>query len=1171
MGRFGMEPIEKEWFNKIASVENRQIDGRPLYKYRLTGSEYQELRDILVARSSGPESLDDLLSEFGFRILFVFFATEWYKREYNGGPWCWDDIFSRFTTKTVRNVASRSEAVRGGLKSLKIDIPNDTEGKKYFGAIITNGGLPAKYIQNNRGPGGIVGLIKNSLKYAIKYIVSEEDLYDVVVEKSSIYTFPQSLQQESMYKLIRDVVKNIVRLKERYKLNSRTGVITKLDAMCPNWREDFPILLEDDAIKSLLDTLIQEASETKVAQKRPFVLRYLEGDLESLEFKATIVFPDQPLEKDYFDYYFGIKEELPRSFYLNLWDENQTKIAKAEADLFKSDEYNLTPYQNILCPYLSVVVEAYSPNNTIEGSKVRLAEEIDLEAPLVFVKDDKQKYIYRGSGNVSIAESICYIAVHDTVDISSSNMESVATFCVKGSVFVLYKCDASNINIGDYEILLNTTNKTRQYVLGGRLLGYKTKPCDVYLGIPNLYYIDEEQNYIKEQHVFYTRYGSEETIPLSDCIGKINICCKKDGKIACKLTAFIVPENTRIEFENLNVSGGRIQIKNIPNLKLSPHYSGDYSVKVSDSVLDVASLIPLPPAKIKLGIELINVGSCVELELPFPVKGCGFYDEEKNCINGDVISFNDIKGKRIQIFGVNDGCEVTLKAGNVSVEKHVGTIHGYAEIKLIDFDNDIRFLFGNSAEEVRINISCGLGQMSYLRVFKYDAALEYASDSPDPKIIIIPQTNSGHLHIGNSVIRAFNLQNLSQPPHKLSVLQGSFVDLSQLEDKSGVYLLCGESNAGISIKPVVWRHIGNSEISDFYKYIVWGATEDLTKFLLKHAGEDYSIGVWNDVQELAKLFAQEDISADAIVLWHAIVADPKLLSMFLLRIGLYVPAFASEIPLSESMSIADKIMRVHIANVDKFLRKVRDELLVHTALIPRKIWKESVKAYKSFFNECLDVFYKSYIECTYRSELHNYMHITHKEQFERFKQNLWLEQSALLVNLFKESSYGLVTLMWAPEDYPFIQGQSDIKYKIIQDNMKIWAMSQDAKYWNNILFNDRTKLLNSYMNETGGFNGISVPFAALVQKCAPQCIKECSCYDDFDSCKMYLFDFDRFAEPCSSIVHFPILCGLLTYCGADDGCLKDADLQQAVKNFINFHSEYFIEAYKITTIIMAKL
>ena len=99
MSRLFMEPIEKDWFNSMLGARNITIDGRPLYAYRITSSEYKSLRDILATRCKENLDLDELLSERGFSVLFVFFATEWYKREYIGGAWRWEDIFDKFTNR----------------------------------------------------------------------------------------------------------------------------------------------------------------------------------------------------------------------------------------------------------------------------------------------------------------------------------------------------------------------------------------------------------------------------------------------------------------------------------------------------------------------------------------------------------------------------------------------------------------------------------------------------------------------------------------------------------------------------------------------------------------------------------------------------------------------------------------------------------------------------------------------------------------------------------------------------------------------------------------------------------------------------------------------------------------------------------------------------------------
>ena len=69
-----------------------------------------------------------------------------------------------------------------------------------------------------------------------------------------------------------------------------------------------------------------------------------------------MIFPSKPVEKDYFQRYFGITEEIPQTFYLNTWDSNKTKVAKIEADLFKSDVYKILAYNNKLPVTESVIL-----------------------------------------------------------------------------------------------------------------------------------------------------------------------------------------------------------------------------------------------------------------------------------------------------------------------------------------------------------------------------------------------------------------------------------------------------------------------------------------------------------------------------------------------------------------------------------------------------------------------------------------------------------------------------------------------------------------------------------------------------------------------------------------------------------------------------------------------
>ena len=1157
MSRLFMEPIEKDWFNSMLAARNITIDGRPLYAYRITSSEYKSLLDILATRCKENLDLDELLSERGFSVLFVFFATEWYKREYIGGAWRWEDIFDKFTTKKVKNANARSNAVRSALEFLQNPISSDATGKIYFGAIIANGGLPAKYIQNKQGYLGIVGLITAALKYKLRYVVSADELLDFIEDRADNYNFADSLRNESMYQLIVDVVEKIVELKNHYSLNSKSGVITKLDAANPDWREEFPILLEDGAIRTLLDTLMQDASEIRVAQKRPFVKRFLNGNPDELFFDLDVIFPSKPVEKDYFQRYFGITEEMPQTFYLNTWDSNKTKVAKIEADLFKSDVYKILAYNNKLPVTESVILETFSPINdkNINGFKVRLAESINLSEPLVFILDEYGKYLYVGSGDVGVATSSCYVGLADDFTEIPQDLEPVNTFMVDQNKFGLYKCENKNVVIGNYEIRLNDTTKVKQYVLGGRLLQYRAKPYDAYLGLPQLYYIDEEQNYIKEPNVVYRMHNSDTILPVTECVGLVDVCCSKYGKTICKIPAFILPPETQFEYKNITNNSGDILIKNFTPAKIIPIDNKEYSVDVTENTIQFTSLAEIPPATVGFGVWFADNMGHMDISMPFPAKGFGFYDEHLSCINNSVISVNSLHGKRINIFGLPDGCYLKLNSESQHIDKHLTTIKSFAEYRLIDYEQDMRFLFEDNVEDVTLTLESSFERPARLYISKYDMTAEVR----DKSIFVLAKTNV--VPAENSVY-AIGLLNEDAQPICLRITSDGIIDTSALE--TGIYVIYSAANADFSIKPFVYRHnLPNVAIDDFYKYIIWGDNKSLCNILLSELDFNYDSKLWQEIDRLSKLFIDKDIPLDAVNLWPCVANNPSLLAMYLLRGTFVKPVLDKNQSLPETIDWATKLIDMQYAGVTKMLHKFRDEMLINTALLPKDTLSDVIEKYKDFFNRTLDDMFVSHIHDNWDSKIWEYMETKFKENFEQLKYKIWDKQYYVIATVFKEVSFTLCTLMYTPQECMRVLHQNDESNSFLRSNISDWANSKTALDWSENLFGEINQMLNGYVSlVTAGYDGIKIPHnvsATLTNKC------ECK-----NTCKAPLFRFDQYPEIRSYVIHFPMFCAWLAYQGRD-AYLNDPELVRTVRNFIRFHASYFVEAYRIATIILSKV
>lgn len=1165
MGRFSMKPNEKDWINRMLGARQAVVDGRPLYAYRLKNTEYQELKNILAERCQSCMFLDDLLDDYGFRILFVFFATEWYKREYVGGPWRWEDIFGKFTSKAIKNVNKRSEAVKEGLRSLKINISDDADGKKYFGAIITNGGLPAKYIQaNNNTNTGIVGLLTTALKYTIKYVINDDDLYEFIESRAPSQNFPASLQNENMYQLIIEVVRKIIDLKSRYNLNSRSGAIQKLDAANPTWREEFPILLEDDAIVSLLNRLIQEASETKVAQKQPFITHFLNGDNDSLFFDAKITFPNKPVDRDYFTRYFSAGDDLPDVFYFVARDADKTKIAKVELDLFKADTYIITPYDTPIHPTNSLILEVYDRDGQpVKCAKLRLSEEIDTTAPFVFTKNESGRYIYRGSGTVSVQENTCYIGISDSQLFTNNSLPAVNKFSINEQQITIFECTEPQITIGNDEITLNATQASRQYVLGGRLLGYKTKPYDAYLGIPQLYFIDEEHNYIKEQNVIYRKHKSDEILDMSDVAGLVDVCPVKNGRILAKIPVFVLPQDFRVEYDNLTESGGQVTITPDEH-EIVVHRSASYNCLQSDNTLKLSSNKALPPSKFYVDLMFQDGFGKLNLELPFPAKGFGFYEESDNCINGETLSLQRIYGKSIKIFGMKDEILLSIRSGDITLTKNLVSTDNFSEHRLIDYEHDLRFLFNENDGDISLKLSDTHGHQSHLFISKYDSEISVTAEK---QLAIIPRKG---LKATDFHLIAVNLLDINAPVINLSLVNECFIDTTILNGQGDLYLICSDKTSTFVCKPFVFRQAANAQIGDFYKYIVWNADAELTDLLVKSAVHDYSSEIWTNITSLMNIFDKNNLPLDSINLWKCISKNPSVLCAFILRAGFVSPDSLVEKKILEEPDIIRLILNAMDQRTTKFLHKIRNELMANAVQILRRDLITAVDEYKNYIFKSFDEYFSEYIQATQQAELREFVRRNYACAIDFIKQDMWLRHYKNIANVFFEISYELIVAMYdSPDILKKIENVKFLNSRLdgtaLQDNVNKWANVNEPDDLSTFLFRDLSKLLNPFLNQAT----IIIPFDKILAKCGPKCMNECMCNPSFGNYNKYLFNANL--GPQKNLVQFPILCAFLAHCGSDDTCLSDPDLTLAIKNYINFHAKYFTESYRIATIIMSKI
>ena len=321
-----------EWTDGMLS--KRQLsepDGRHLYQYRISGDEFYLLDTILrgyVEVGQFHLGFSGLVKRPNFPPLFVLYGAEWWCRRYDGSGFSWEGILRDLGANADEwNQGQRSECVRDGLRRWKLRELNGI-GFKYLGAIALEGGLPMKSLAEARG--GIGHLLGRVLRTANNRTVIQEDIQSWV-ESLQLY-LPKSYRQPAIFTLLAETAWTVLNLKQTARLDSGKDAVARLDQTIPDWRNQFPLPMEDRQAQLLIEQLVREAANVRL-QKPSVCLpveRFLEFNEEKEEWRLTSVIElPEIIEGKKIGGLFEIEpEDLPRFAELSLIAGKEAQTAQ---------------------------------------------------------------------------------------------------------------------------------------------------------------------------------------------------------------------------------------------------------------------------------------------------------------------------------------------------------------------------------------------------------------------------------------------------------------------------------------------------------------------------------------------------------------------------------------------------------------------------------------------------------------------------------------------------------------------------------------------------------------------------------------------------------------------------------------------------------------------------
>ena len=589
----------KDWITQFLQARDiPRPDQKPLYQYRVTDEEFESLKQTLkLSAMLGVQHIFKGIKHWD--AAFVLYAAEWWRREYDGSSWRWDNIFASFGADVRElNTSQRNLLVEKGLSYWRRHLRLVNERKRYLGSIAIEGGLPLKQLTNTETNGGWLGRVfKQAIPKYIKYKSSGVTATEIVGEYASY--FPKTFRNEEIYSILGDMLEAVVTLKADHQLHEKTKPIEYLNQHVNHWQAQFPLPIDDQVSSRLLSEMISTAvTATELRSKAFSVSRFLNDQLHlemTIEFERFIaletIFSDIP------------EESIPLRLEVEIMSDNENTVSlgyalKTTVEVEGKDKASLKmPRLKYHAPTdkaaLSHVIRFKHLSELVKEIPLIGAENLDHELPWTFSLQNEQ-WTLEGTASVSTRAKQVRILYPNKLSCEAENQ----TFSQVVEQKILVEVSGVTRLIGDdntvYMIKTGQPHSAEHYYLQGKTLAFNTQPKELYLGLPTLKCLNTETDATKEipitDLVAKPLRSTESFKPLSVAKqGVYEIRYKGvDSSIKFRQKYVLLPENFLIRLKpDRNSSNGSVYLDNIDEAELICETNIRHNISKADQSIQI--------------------------------------------------------------------------------------------------------------------------------------------------------------------------------------------------------------------------------------------------------------------------------------------------------------------------------------------------------------------------------------------------------------------------------------------------------------------------------------------------------------------------------------------------------------------------------------------------------
>ncbi|WP_028324734.1 STY4851/ECs_5259 family protein [Desulfatirhabdium butyrativorans] len=926
----------QEWLQELLQLRGlEKPDGRPLYAYRITSEEFDSIEDILrrikalcrLLDRNHPKSAPTFgaiaSSKEGVAAMFVLYAAEWWRRRFDGSRWAWEPILEGIgADRDAWNQMQRANCVIQGLRAWGLKVQTEG-GLRYLGSIAVQGGLPLKMLAEAQG--NIGNMLQTVLRLAPGGDITQTALYSWI--ESLQHVLPKSYRNPAVYTLLAQVAHTILTLKTKAALDAGSDPIQRLDEVIADWRDRFPLPVEDNQARGLIEQLIRDVSKQKVERRRQkalAVIRRIESTSDGRWMLQSSLDLPESLPFESLTSLFGIPtDEMPRTAELTL-EIGEDHLPATLRRLAGQNAYRV---ERMLmgasgeAAALEHVLRLTAPDGRMWSAAPPKGDPLQTDLPWVFsVKDGR----FLREGNGAIVETEAWIALPQDWSLPEGlpqPIDAVETLQEPARQLVRIR-ETIRLNLPSGQSIRIRTGQTTSGDDGfkwvGRRLWLECRPFRaVFIGEPILYRTaGEDSQKPVSGKITWKAIGSSAS---EQClIGPVEASYAEAGECLHRRRMVLLPKNARIAIDSGDSQSGTLRLiewgcaaarSTTPGVRVHAYPQDD------DLLLDLEmeNDLPMRPwADVEIYWKRTTTGA--RFRFPFPAEGVLAFDANgSELATNSLVCVQRLFGVRLQIMPGNAGGDIriTFSIGNIHRTKRLRLPPDalFLEIRLRDHIEDIEQLLSSSDHlDATVIASILFNGMECFRL----QLVRYAV-----------KLNSGPNYVSIQTAEPSSL--LAKVAAELPVMalrmecpgdEGELLERRILEDtgetvwvfdpdrrEPGAWLLYPGANAELPFRPRLWTVRGEtpqatSPLSQAIALPDVGERQAELDRIIQSLAANFLHEDWAEVERLAGQIGHLPLTT--LDLWRRFVRHPEGMAALALRHGIwptdFLERFALELP-----------------------------------------------------------------------------------------------------------------------------------------------------------------------------------------------------------------------------------------------------------------------------------